>query len=415
MKYQFRSATIDSVQAKDQDLFSDLRLDMTAGNEGRVEFHLYGAGRSDLDGGSNTTAFSPFEDALDARSRNTAGQLYEAHLDVNDPLPLFSQVRAGRQAGTRDEPVYFDGLALDMKPFRYLSITAYSGAAVHFYDRKNDEGPNTLAGAGMDLGGRSTGLSVDYLSTGEELSPFGAVDLHDRLISIKARQRFGSYLNTSVKYRYLNSDPRDVTARLLAALPDADIQANVTYLRQFSIQNERSTDLTNELSQFNAVLGKSLPYQTYDAKVRKLLGPHVAADLGYFRRELMQPSAQDTFNREYTRSYFELELVDFLRDGFGVTLTGEQWKTTGRESWSNGIDVTYASPKLKRARVSAGSYYSLYKYDYYLQLGEREKVRTYYLNGRYPLGASLLVNAAYEYEAGMDNTSTIKLGLRYDF
>ncbi|HAJ92478.1 MAG TPA: hypothetical protein DCO71_07695, partial [Gammaproteobacteria bacterium] len=86
------------------------------------------------------------------------------------------------------------------------------------------------------------------------------------------------------------------------------------------------------------------------------------------------------------------------------------------EYTSGGLDAEY---RLKRGRNStkiiAGTYYSLYKYDYYILLGEREHVQTYYLKTKMPIGMGLTMNARYEYEDSIEDYHTLKVGVRYDF
>lgn len=65
--------------------------------------------------------------------------------------------------------------------------------------------------------------------------------------------------------------------------------------------------------------------------------------------------------------------------------------------------------------MSAGSYYSLYKYDYYISLGERTRVRTYYVKADYPFAQRYAASGSYEFERGLEDYQTIKLGIRYDF
>jgi predicted porin len=47
--------------------------------------------------------------------------------------------------------------------------------------------------------------------------------------------------------------------------------------------------------------------------------------------------------------------------------------------------------------------------------GVREKVRTYYVSGKYPLDKGFSINGSYEYEDGIEDYQTLKLGMRYDF
>jgi len=413
-RYEYRTAAYSDTTWRDQDAYGELRLDATMPKENRYEFHFFGTARNDFSGLNNQTFFNPLKDIGDTYQASYHAYLYEAHLDINNPFPYFTQIRMGRQTGTRDEQVFFDGIAADIKPSSPLNVTLYGGVAVHLYEIGYHWGDDTLAGAGLDYAlGTSTRFSLDYLFVEDEQSPPTSstpVDLHDRMISLKLWQSFGTFLKASVKYRYLNDDPRDLSVKAISSFPEADTEMYVNYFRQFSTQNE----LSNELSLYYAVLGQSAPYQSIDVKLRKLFGLHYAVDVGYFKRGLLEENEESAFDKDYSRAFLVFELIDLPKD-FAFTLTGERWETTGTHYYSAGLDIGYTFKNKKSASINAGTYYSLYKYDYYVEEGLRENVRTYYINGRYPLSKRISINGGYEYESGIENYQTLKLGMRYDF
>lgn len=412
-KYVYRTAATQEERFKDQDIFEELRFDVTMPEAQRYEFHFLGTSRQDIDGQQEPRFFSPLEDIGDTGNHRVKGYLYEAHLDMNRPLSVVSQVRFGRQAGTRDEPVFFDGIAMDLEAARNLKATLYGGAAVHLYELNNDWGDDTLGGAAIDYAPfTSTSLSMDCLFVEDQQDLFSTGTLSDTLLSFKLWQRFSSSVSAMSKYRFINSDPRDVTVRALATYFPADLEVSLNYFRQFRTQNE----LVQEFSLYYDIIGQSRPYETYDVKARKLFGDHVAIDIGYYDRALLEEGQQSVFNREFERYYSVLELIDVLRAGLSVALTGEYWVSGERRFGSTGADIGFAYKiKGKAASVNVGTYYSLYKYDYYSELGERTRVRTYYVNGRYPVYAAFSLNAGYEYEVGVEDYQTMKLGMRYDF
>ncbi len=414
-KYVYRWASSPDSQWRDQDVFGELRLDVTMPQKNRYEFHFFGTARADFSDNRNQTTFNPLKDIGDTYKSAYHGYLYEAHFDINDPFPYFTQIRMGRQSGTRDEQVFFDGVAADIKASSALNLTLYGGAAVHLYEIDNHWGDDTLAGAGLDYSpASSTRVSLDYLSV-KDLQTFPTTpettDLRDHMISLKLWQSLASFLKASVKYRYLNSEPRDLSVRAISAFPEADTQLYINYFRQFRTQNE----LSNELSLYFSVLGKSSPYQSIDVKLRKLFGLHYAVDVGYFKRGLLEENQESAFDKDFSRAFLLFELIDLPKEGLSLTLTGERWETTGRDYNSAGLDIGYAFKNKKSARINIGTYYSLYKYDYYNEPGVRENVRTYYINGRYPLSKSFSINGSYEYESSIENYQTLKLGMRYDF
>jgi hypothetical protein len=416
MRYVYRSATFSDPTTSmdrtisDQDLFSELRFDITTPRTNRYEFHFLGTLRKDLDGNSDLTGFYPLEDIGNTYRTEVHGYLYDAHISINDPLPYVTQVRIGRQPGLRDEPVFFDGLATDFRMGRLMNLTLYGGAAVQFFATDSHWGDDTLAGAGLDFTpAQYTKFSLDYVTLKSAVTT--TIDQQDNMVSLKLWQSFGSFLKASIKYRYLNSDPRDVSVRLLTAIPSADLELNLNYFKQFN----QETVQANEISLYYDVLGKSSPYQSYDVKLRKLLGAHFAVDLGYFKRTLLEETQISSFDQDFSRTFMLFEIMDLPADGVSMTLTGEQWSTKGRDYHSGGLDLGYRFKSLKNASVSLGTYYSLFKYDYYNELGLRQNVHTYYVNGKVPLGKGVSINSSYEYEDSIERYQTFKLGMRYDF
>ncbi len=414
-RYIYRTTKTSEQRFTDQDAFGDLRFDVTSPKEHSAEFHFFGAARSDLDGGQNTSTFHPFEDAADTHRSRASGYVYEAHLDLNDPLSKVTQLRLGRQSGTRDEPVFFDGLAVDVGGEK-LNLTLYGGAAVHFYEIDNRWGKDVLGGAGLDVHPTTqTGLSLDYLAVKEERTFTDAdATLRDRFFAVKLTQRFAQYNRVTAKYRHLNSGPRDIAIQTSAVYPEGEAEMSVGYFRQFRTQKE----LSNEFSLLFDVIGRSAPYESYDIKIRKFFAGVLAIDLGYFKRALLD-AARDRgpFDREFTRKYLDAEVSGLIIPGLSWTVITEWWSSGQRTFRTLGSDLTYAFRKKsgKQAKVSVGTSYSLYKYDYYIDLGAREQVRTYYLTSKYPLGAQLSLNAGYEFEHGIENYQTVKAGMRYDY
>jgi hypothetical protein len=132
-KFVSRTTRLADEKIRDDDIFTDLRLDISKPIVGSYEFHFFGTLRDDLSSNRNRTTFSPFEDIGDTYGSAVHGYLYEAHLDLNRPVAHVSQLRIGRQDGTRGEPVFFDGLAADIGLTPKMAATVYGGARRHHY------------------------------------------------------------------------------------------------------------------------------------------------------------------------------------------------------------------------------------------------------------------------------------------
>jgi hypothetical protein len=400
-------------RTSDQDVFADLRFDVTRPRDNRYEFHFQGTARSDLDGEQDVTGFSPLEDIGDTWGQRTKAQLVEANAVLNDALQYLPRLAVGRQTGSRDEPVFFDGISAELGSEKLL-FTLYGGAAVHYYEMNETWGKDTLEGAGVDYRPfTSLGLSADFLAVKDvrEFDPEGGT-VKDRMVSFKVWQRFEPFTRISAQYRYLDGEARDLAVRAAAAWPAQEAELLVNYFRQFNPQAE----LTNELSPFFDVIGVSAPFQSIDVKVRKFIASRVAVDAGYFKRDLLERADEGSFNRDYWRAFLDAEISDLFFTNLAWIVTAERWKTGSTSVDTLGTDLSYRVKKQGReARVSAGTYYSLYKYDYYAELGVRDDVRTYYVEGKYPLGKTFGMNGRYEYEHGIERYQTLRVGMRYDF
>jgi hypothetical protein len=412
-KYVVRSAHVSGDDYSDNDIFEYLRFDATVPKDRKYELHFFGTARQDIDGNSNRHDFFPLEDIGDARDESFTGILYDAHVAINRPVSYISQVRIGRQAGTRDEPVFFDGVAVDAAVLKGVSLTAYGGAAVHFEELEYSWGDDSIGGAGVDISPTfNSVLSMDYLYIHDKRDFFGFESQEDNLISLKIWQRFARFLSSMARLRYLNDNARDLRVRAAGVFPDSGFEISTGYFRQFGEEAEHS----NEESVYYDIVGTTSEFQSFDIKLRKFLGEHYAVDLGYYDRRLIDGGDESSFNRDYSRIYASFDVADLLMRSLTLSLTGEYWKTGDSTYRSGGLDATYVLKRRgRKGKLSAGTYYSLYKYDYYGERGERDDVRTYYARAVLPIAGHFSTDGKYEYEDGGDDFHSFTLGVRYDF
>jgi hypothetical protein len=412
LRYIYRSADSGTSKTSDQDAYGDLWFDITRPDD-RQAFHFFGSVRSDLDGNQDVRTFYPLEDIGDTYGRPTIGTVWEAFYAINDPFRPVTRIRIGRQASTRDVQVYFDGLSVEAGG-KDLQVTAYGGTAVYFYELNATWGKDTVGGAGVDY--RLTPglvLSADWvaLSDTRQFDPNDGT-VKDRVASFQIRQQFESFLQYSIKYRQLDGEAGDLLVATRAALPSWDAELSVSYLRQF----HEEAELTTDLSPYYDVMGSSAPFQSIDVRARKTVADRISFDVGYFRRALLHQSEEGPFNKEYSRSYLSGDVADLFVPGLSWTLTVERWDTGTTRTVTYGTDFTYRRKRQGHdARISVGSYYSLYKYDYYNELGLRDDVRTYYVDARFPLSRSFSLNGRYEFERAIEDYQTARVGMRYDF
>ncbi|MGK5094832.1 hypothetical protein WDW89_22830 [Deltaproteobacteria bacterium TL4] len=412
-KYLSRTTQVLGDEVKDTDLQGQMRFDVTS-PANSYEFHFFGTVSGDLDQDSNQTRFSPFEDSNNTGAEDWKQYLYEAHFAWNQFLPHFKQLRLGRQSGTRDEIVYFDGLAFDLEFFQKLALAVYGGLPVHFFDLEQSD--NTLSGLGVDYTPqKSTRLSLDYLSTQEvqEVRVNEKIEdstLQDSLTSLKILQFFSPNAKGMLRYRWINGENRDFRFRSTNKITAVDLELNLGYFRQFRVQNV----LTQELSPFYQVLGQSYPFQTVEFQLRKPFGEHYAWELGYNERNLLEDYEESAFNHDYKHLYSVFEIYNRLMQDLTLSVTAERWESEQTVD-SAGWDIKYQKRGAMKTKIQIGSYYSLYKYDEYFDRGEQADVRTYYLKGNYPLGDHFSVNGSYEMENSHDDYNALKMGAKYEF
>jgi hypothetical protein len=301
---------------------------------------------------------------------------------------------------------------MDVRAASFLKLSVYGGALVNHFEIDRAEGDDTIGGAGLDIAaGPSTGFSIDYLAINDKRDYLELTDVDDKLLSLKVWQKFSPSVKATARYREQNGDARDLNVRLLGTFPTSGTELSANYQRQFNAQVAQS----NPLSPFVDVMGSSEPFQTTEVKVRQFFGKRYAFDIVFAKRDLVGDAKSGQFNRDYTRAAAGFEIDDLFVRNLVLTLTGDEWKSDGRSSGAAGVDIGYAfGKKGVLTKINAGTYYSLYKYDYYLQPSEKTDVRTYYLAARVPVAKQVALSLRYEFEQSLDDYQTFKAGIRYD-
>jgi len=143
------------------------------------------------------------------------------------------------------------------------------------------------------------------------------------------------------------------------------------------------------------------------------LSEHTVLDLGFDMRRVSNAGDVGEFNRDWERYYATTTFSDFTRKGLALAVTGDLWNDKDRDITSLGADLSYDSEN--RWKAAIGTYYSLYKY-VFLELDERQDVRTFYARTTYNLSKSAELEVLYELENDdFDTYNTLRLGARWRF
>lgn len=403
---QYRLRSTDG--ASDQDIYQYLNVDLN-NDRAQVSGHFFGRITADIDGRQDNEAYYPFASVYDTRDQSVYGNLYSAYLDLNQ-VPGVKKVRLGRQS-MYDAPVFlhFDGVMIESREWKEaaaLALGAYGGSPSRFFESDNEN--DVVYGAWVQArpwaGAR---VRADYAHVDDD-NLYG--EQNDDFVALSAWQQLGPYARVHAFYSRLEDQNRDLQLDAVYYNPEMDFMVMASYYELLETQKIQSIDF----DPFYAALFEYYPYWQGRVIATKGIGEMFYVEGGADLRQLKDDADAGNFNHEFVRYFGTLGMRD-RESGLAASLTGEVWDSEDQleriESLSG--DVSYAPDK--NFKISAGSYYALYKFDYYLS-EEKERVQTYYTRLRYSPTEVLSLDGSYEYEDGeYDDFQTVKLGFRYSF
>ena len=402
MRYRARSTGDDS----DHDLGGVLALDVANPSVPWITGHLQARVDADLDGDDGV-----FQELSDTYDGSVVGKLYLAYADIElDARPEDSpgMLRVGRQSDPRlPEVLRLDGLTYLTRPMgkNEIELGAYAGIPVHLYESSSDgdRSYGTFAEGRPWRGGRAR-FDWMHLEDDEVLG-----DHRDDLLSLGLWQRLAQHWRVEGEYSHLEGDPRDLRLRAFYERPDSATIVRLGYFELLETQTAHAT----ELDPFSEQLFDYFPYRQSTLNVSQAFGERTVVDAGFDLRRVSDSGDVGEFNRDWERYYVTTTLNDLYAEDIALSLTADRWDDDDRDTSSFGADLSYAADA--RWNGAIGTYYSLYKYEF-LELDEREDVRTYYARASYELSARLDLELLYEFEDDdLDTYNTLRLGAQWQF
>jgi hypothetical protein len=392
----------------DNDLGGILALDLADPNSSRISGHFQGRVDADLDGKDSNDGLGSLDDTYD---RSVVSKIYLAYADVAVGANAESRdgtLRVGRQSDPRlPEVVRLDGLSYSTAPLgkNEVELGLYGGVPVHLYDssREGDSAFGTYLEGIPWKGGRAR---FDWMHLEDE-NVLGAGE--DDLLVLSAWQELTQHARFEGVYSNLEGDPRDLRLRALFDDPETQTNLRLGYYQLLTAQKA----LVTELDPFYEQLLEYEPYRETNFNLSHAFGAHTIVDAGFDLRRVSESGDVGEFNRNWQRFYATATFSDVAAKGLAFALTADRWDDSSRDINTFGADVSYSVEKQWRASV--GSYFSMYKYDF-LELAERDDVRTYYLRTTYDLTARTELEFLYEFEdADLDTFQTVRVGARWRF
>lgn len=396
-----------SGDATDHDLYETVSLDVGDASKDPVTAHVLGRVAADLDGQTDRDNQFVYPSLADTWSDPVTGLLYEAYVDITAP-PRMAALRAGRQVDTAT-PVFahFDGVSLVSKTGSGWKLRGgtYGGVPVRLYE-SSTSGDQIFGLWGEAQPWRGGRVRVDWMHVEDE-DRFGANS--SDLIGANVSQRIGERARIEGNYTRLEEEDRDLRVRASWNDPARDFTLQASWYKLLETQR----DYALEFDPFFASLQAYYPFDQFRLHAAKGVGEELRVEGGFDLRRLTDATDEGSFNRDYDRGWLSIVLLDLGLDGLDVTLTGDTWQSDDQDIDTWALDVTRRMEE--GLSLSAGSNYSLYRYDVFLDR-ERDDVRLWYLRARKKLDKSWSLEASWDFQDDdTDEYHVLMLGATWRF
>ncbi|MBU0991134.1 MAG: hypothetical protein KJ737_01465 [Proteobacteria bacterium] len=331
--------------------------------------------------------------------------VYEAYASFNQTMP-FVNIKAGRHYVSYQFPVHIDGVSAAI-PFSEEQglFYMYAGKDVDLYGFE-DGIDGTPIGAGMTTFlGEKTELGMEYLQIREEKDDT-ETDNKSKETYRQSSFSFKRYLDTGKAGATLKTFDNNIeSVKLSAAISPVtmeNVQITVSYFRQF-IEVEQKP---SALSPFLSLLGSIKPYQEMSFQISKgFERKNLVIWGGGDWRDLLEDNNDSSFNHSYFHAYLALEKSEFFLKDLCLFVQADSWQSMIEQSVIEedrsdkrivtcGGELEYQFSG--KTRFGVGSYYSLYKYDYYSDLNEKTDVYSTFAKIKFVPADSIRLNVEYQ-------------------
>ncbi len=344
--------------------------------------------------------------------------LYTLSVEWQHIKPV-EHLRLGRQMTEHGIPTTFDGASIDLRPWgKPLSLFAFGGRTVHFFETHTGLFENWMASAGVgyrpDERWRAE-LEYRFLHGPVRTQDYVRGDSitnhsYGLLVSRRSEQMYAKGF-----VRGLDNKASLAGGALLWEVPSLKAGVEARLSAQLSTLGE----VSETENPYFSILGPSLPHVKSRLELWKDFAfeqdTTLSVHLGWRLRQLVQ-GQEGPFNRNAGAIYLLSSVRDFGVKGLFATAIGEwhyiPWSLADSSFFAVGGAAGFADKTIK---CEVGTYYQRFKVNYYRAVEELQDDRTVYGMFGYWVAPWLEVRARYELDVIDRYIHSVFLSMRQTF
>jgi len=379
-RYRVRTAGSQS----DQDLYEVLAIDYEDPAHPEMEAHFLGRGAFDLDGNSGAL----LQSINDSRGDRIDADVFEGYVEAGTKNGD-TRVRIGRQSDyLTPEIAHFDGVSVRsrIEGPRGFEFGAYGGSNVTF-DSSTSEDESLFGAFAQSRPWKGGRARLDWMHLNDDR--LLGQDEND-LVGLGLWQTWKAW-TASAEYTRLEDRDRDLELRARWSDEAGQTSVQARYFQLLETQNQRALFL----DPFTQALQTYFPFRQWGLSGWRALSEDVDLDLGFDVREVDDSGDIGTFNHDWRRYYATVTWRELIANAWTVSITGDWYDDDQNESTALGGDLSRDFGKVWK--LSLGTYYSLYKYDFFTA-SERDDVQSYFTKLIWRHSDMWTFDLQYEYE-----------------
>ncbi|MDY6933301.1 MAG: hypothetical protein SVZ03_03665 [Spirochaetota bacterium] len=403
---RYDSKYLSDDEGEDHKLHQTADLNIVEKKWGHLRFAFSGDMVEDIDDIDDST-IDRTRSIHDTWSCSNHGYLYLCQAEIYR-LGHLNYARFGRQYVSHELTTHIDGMNLLLN----LSISdieinpfVYGGIPVRLYQEAEYWDASEAGGGAHIVLNKSTKLTLEhqYIKETPDIdiigtySESGESEYHQSAVALR-RSLFDNGYGYAT-FVMLDNCPKYVNSRFSFLFDKMDLEIDASYFYQFS---KLSDNIPTTISPFSGLIGEIKPYHNATIDIMKgIYKDNIFISCGTEIRLLDYDEDETDFNHSYNHEYLAVIIDNLPIKGMHLSTQADFWKVMDNNDQdtiiSCSLEVGYTKPRSLDFLV--GSYYSLYKYDYFSNLDEKTDVYTVYSKARYYIVDGLYFDASYELES----------------